>query len=147
MNTTELKALATAGVAVRIQQIEKELATYHREWPDLFLSPTAPQLLKAEPKANGNGHFPKITATQKKKGAWTDERRAKFAATMKKKRGGGKKQRYTKFGSEEHRAKMAASWTPERRAKMARLMKKRMKAIHAAKRSKAMHAAKAALRA
>jgi hypothetical protein len=60
MTKDELHTLAAAGVAGRVGEIEKELASYHREWPELFLSPTVPQLLKAPVKTNG--HDPRWAA-------------------------------------------------------------------------------------
>lgn len=50
----ELRELAAAGVSQRIHAIEQQLAKYHKGWPELFRSATAPQLLKGH--ANGNGH-------------------------------------------------------------------------------------------
>lgn len=55
MTNAELHELAAAGVTQRIHAIEAELAIYHKEWPELFL--TAPsRLLKAgTPNSNGAG--------------------------------------------------------------------------------------------
>ena len=59
MTREELHTFARAGVAQKIAGIERELATYHKEWPDLFMSATPPQLLKPELKnGTGNGHAP-----------------------------------------------------------------------------------------
>jgi hypothetical protein len=107
MTKEELHTFAAAGVAQRVGAIEQELAEYHKEWPDLFLSPTAPQLLRTT--VNGNGHV----------------RRASDIETMIAKVDG------------MIAAKRGGVWTPERRAKQARLMKKRSKAMHAARRAKA----------
>ncbi len=64
MTNEELRELAAAGVSLRIHTIEQQLATYHKEWPELFASPTPPQLLKVPTNGNGNngnngnGHRP-----------------------------------------------------------------------------------------
>lgn len=66
MTKEELHQFAAAGVAQKMQSIERELAVYHKEWPELFLSATPPQLLKVGLKngnGNGNGHWPAIVAT------------------------------------------------------------------------------------
>lgn len=54
MNRNELRALAVDGVRHKLQVIERVLADYFKEWPELFISPTPPQLLKA-PMKNGAG--------------------------------------------------------------------------------------------
>jgi len=65
MTNEELHELAAAGVSQRIHAIEQQLATYHRGWPELFASPTPPQLLKIPMNGNGasgNGHKPAAAA-------------------------------------------------------------------------------------
>lgn len=87
MTREELHQFAAAGVAQKIAAIEKELSTYHKEWPELFLSATAPQLLKAALKNGNNTHWPigeNGTAPSRKTAEWTPERRAKQAAIMRK---------------------------------------------------------------
>jgi hypothetical protein len=106
MTKEELHALAAPGVAQKVAAIEQELATYHKEWPELFLSPTPPQLLKARQRRNGNGHWPLVA------------KKATPAPTA---------------IEDARKRKVAATWTPERRALMARLMRKRSKEIHAAR--------------
>lgn len=68
MTKDELHVFAAAGVAQKIATMEQELATYHKEWPELFLSPTAPQLLKAPTKNGSNGHWPPIAAVARVRG-------------------------------------------------------------------------------
>jgi hypothetical protein len=68
---------------------------YHHGWPELFLSPTAPQLLKAAPKASTNGHWPDVVLTKKKKptkhaASWTAERRAAQGERLKARIAAGK---------------------------------------------------------
>lgn len=58
MTNEELRELAAAGVSQRIHAIEQQLATYHQEWPELFISPTPPILLKI----HANGHQPAAAA-------------------------------------------------------------------------------------
>jgi len=58
----QLLGLAQAGAAQRLAAIEAELANYHKEWPQLFLSATPPQLLKLPLKNGTNGHAPKTSA-------------------------------------------------------------------------------------
>ena len=55
MTNQELRTLATVGVRERIATMQAELAVYHEEWPELFL--TVPHLLKTNGH-NGNGHQP-----------------------------------------------------------------------------------------
>jgi hypothetical protein len=67
MNKHQIRVLAEAGVRPRIEAIERELALYHKEWPEIFLTPTAPQLLKAKRRnghENGNGHWPPVLAPE-----------------------------------------------------------------------------------
>jgi hypothetical protein len=113
MNKAELHAFAAAGVAQKVAAIEQELGIYHREWPELFLSPTAPQLLKAPLRTygTGNGHWP-IVATKPHEAPAAD---ALTIDTLLAER------------HERHRNAVKASWTPARRAKQARLMKARRK--------------------
>ncbi len=66
MTRDELHAYAAAGVAAKIATMERELATFHKEWPELFLSATAPQLLKAATKNGSNGHWPPVVARTEK---------------------------------------------------------------------------------
>jgi pyruvate/2-oxoglutarate dehydrogenase complex dihydrolipoamide acyltransferase (E2) component len=123
MTKEELHALAAPGVAQKVAAMELELATYQKEWPELFISPTAPQLLKL-PRRNGhNGHWPIVVTKVTKK--------ATHAATAPE-----PTPPTTTINAELKRRKMRAAWTPERRAKMARLMKKRQKALHAGKAAK-----------
>lgn len=84
MTKEELHSFAEAGIAQRLSAIEKELAVYHKEWPGLFISATAPQLLKATPKNGSNGQWP-IVITEKA-ARWTPERRAKQAELMRRRR-------------------------------------------------------------
>jgi hypothetical protein len=88
MTKEELHSFAAAGVAQKLATMERELAGYHKEWPELFLSPTPPQLLKAPAKNGTNGHWPPLTSAEKmsaaKKASWTPERRALQARLMKK---------------------------------------------------------------
>jgi hypothetical protein len=121
MNKAELHAFAAAGVAQKVAAIEQELAIYHREWPEMFLSPTAPQLLKAPLRnGNGTGHWP-IVATKPAPETAGDD-----AVTIER----------LLAERKVHAQRLKASWTPARRAKMARLMKQRSKAIHKAKAAK-----------
>jgi len=102
ITTAMLQQLAEAGIRQRVADIERELAAYHKVWPDVFISPTAPQLLKAPPKPEAsNGHWPAVTFTlkpptptppttkSKHAAAWTPARRAKQARLMKKYRAAG----------------------------------------------------------
>ena len=88
MTKEELHRFAADGVRNKIAAMEVELSTYHREWPELFLSATAPVLLKAELKhgSNGNGSGPwvpvTIIKTTRHAASWTPERRAAAAARM-----------------------------------------------------------------
>lgn len=59
MTNEQLHELAATGVTLRIQAMEAELATYHKEWPELFR--TAPTLLT------------------RLLNSWTPERRAEHA--------------------------------------------------------------------
>jgi len=81
-----LQQLAEAGVRNRVADLEMELAVYHKVWPDVFISATAPVLLKAMPKSESNGHWPVTTFTKTTKeskaskhraSSWTPKRRAK----------------------------------------------------------------------
>lgn len=69
MTREELHTFAAAGVAQKIAGIERELATYHKEWPELFISVTAPQLLKPALKTgiSSNGHGPTTIAPATKR--------------------------------------------------------------------------------
>lgn len=53
MTKEELRELATWGVRKRLQDIEQQLAVYHAEFPELFVSETKPVLLRAEPREDG----------------------------------------------------------------------------------------------
>jgi hypothetical protein len=64
MTKDQLTKFAEAGVALKIAEIERELAEYHHQWPQLFLSATPPQLLKVPARANGNGHWPPVVMTK-----------------------------------------------------------------------------------
>jgi hypothetical protein len=90
LGISELRTLATAGISMRVKEIEKELAVYHEGWPELFLSSTVPQILKAEQSKNEHSSIPRIVARKKKLG-WTAERRAKFMATLKRKKAAERK--------------------------------------------------------
>lgn len=65
MNKEQYRSFTAIGIRQHLLDIEKELAGLHRDWPDLFLSPTPPQLAKAilKTNGNGNGHWPAIIAT------------------------------------------------------------------------------------
>jgi hypothetical protein len=86
-----LQQLAEAGVRQRVADLERELAVYHKVWPDVFISPTAPQLLKAQPKSGStNGHWPvttftktKTKTTTKHAASWSPERRAAASKEVK----------------------------------------------------------------
>jgi hypothetical protein len=88
-----LQQLAEAGVLQRVADLERELAIYHKVWPDVFISATAPQLLKAMPKATSgstNGHWPvttftktKTKTTTKHAASWSPERRAAASKEVK----------------------------------------------------------------
>jgi len=129
MTREELHTFAAAGIALKLVAIERELAAFHKEWPELFLSPTAPQLLKAPTKNGSNGHWPPIAPTPDRAAAisatWTPARRAKQARLMKKVRS---KQMHI-----ARRAKRAAAkatrptrvWSAASRRKMALAMKRR----------------------
>lgn len=53
MTKDELRELATWGVRKKLQDIEQQLALYHDEFPELFISETRPVLLRAEPREDG----------------------------------------------------------------------------------------------
>jgi hypothetical protein len=79
MTKEELHALARPGIRLRIGEIERELLTYFKGWPEEFVSKTPPQLLTVPTKnGNGNGHWPAIEVTApKSQEHWSPERRAK----------------------------------------------------------------------
>jgi hypothetical protein len=88
MTNEQLHELAAPGVTQRIHAIEAELASYHKEWPELFLT-APPRLLKAgTPSSNGNGHRPAAppivapAAGDGRTSSWTPERRAKHARAI-----------------------------------------------------------------
>jgi DNA-binding PadR family transcriptional regulator len=77
MTKEQLTQFAEAGVALKIAEVERELAEYHRQWPHLFLSATPPQLLKA-PMKNGNGHWPPVVRKARRSDLPSDETRAEI---------------------------------------------------------------------
>jgi hypothetical protein len=121
MTTEELHELAAAGVSQRIHAIEQQLAKYHKGWPELFLSATAPQLLKAHANGNGNGngHGPDWIAPaavpMNETAAPPVPRRRRSKPARKAAAVDGR----------------TTSWTPERRAKHARAMRKAKRAANA----------------
>lgn len=46
MKRSDLRELAKLGMPTRLRQIEDQLAAWHTEFPELFISKTPPQLLK-----------------------------------------------------------------------------------------------------
>jgi hypothetical protein len=56
------------GIPIRVREIEEEVQAYHRDYPDLFLSDTPPQLLRPELKngASSNGNHLAAPTTEKK---------------------------------------------------------------------------------
>jgi hypothetical protein len=111
MTNEELRELAAPGVSQRIHAIEQQLATYHQGWPELFASPTPPQLLKIPLNgSNGNGHQPAAAAPTTETAAPARRRRAKRAPVV-----DGR----------------TTSWTPERRAKHSRAIRRAKRAANA----------------
>jgi hypothetical protein len=112
LSKAQLQHLAEAEVRQRVADLERELAMYQKSWPDIFIAPTAPQLLKALPKPtaasmNGNGNWPAVTfvksSTTKKKHdkrstAWTPARRKAQSRRMKKQRAKSSKGRAGRLG-------------------------------------------------
>ena len=60
LSRQQLHDLASAGAVAQIQEIERRLSALHAEWPELFLSPTAPVLLVADRKPSTNGAWPPV---------------------------------------------------------------------------------------
>lgn len=99
MTNEQLHELAAAGVTQRIQAIEAELATYHQEWPELFL--TAPSRLLKAGTPSSNGHRPAAppiapAAGDGRASSWTPERRAKHARAIRRARRAQKTARSTR---------------------------------------------------
>jgi len=90
----ELRAFAVAGMRQTIRKIELQLARIFNEFPEVFISKTAPVLLKAEPREDGKDWggaragagrptaTPRASAALKK--AWTPKRRREQSARMRK---------------------------------------------------------------
>jgi hypothetical protein len=68
----ELRELATWGMRRKLEEMERTLAEYHREFPELFISEAPPVLLKAEPRADGGNGWAAPAAPRKAPGAMTD---------------------------------------------------------------------------
>lgn len=83
MKKSELIELASFGVRHKVRAMEQQLAAMWKLFPDIFLSTGAPQLLRPEPRSNGNGAWPALEVTQ------DDAEHA-----PKKKKGGGKGRKY-----------------------------------------------------
>jgi hypothetical protein len=115
MTNEELHVLAAAGLRERIATMQAELTVYHEEFPELFVSATPPQLLKAH--ANGNGHGPDWIAPaaipMNEPAAPARRRSAKSAK---------------KAAPVDGRT---TSWTPERRAKHSRAIRRAKRAANA----------------
>ena len=108
----EMQEYARLGVRMHLEEIERQLAGLHRQFPDLFLGDTAPIFLRPEPKPNGTSTWPTVQVSA-----------PEVVGTN-----GG-------HGTNPSKASVSqkASWTPARRAKQAKMMKKRSLAMHAAK--------------
>jgi hypothetical protein len=114
----DLYKLAAVGMRQQLLRMERDLATIHKDFPDLFLGPTPPQFVRLETKASGNGHGPSSN------GAWptlriTPPDEGEEAAAHQ---------------SRTTSEKLSALWTPERRAAQGRRLRKIQKQIQAKRR-------------
>jgi hypothetical protein len=129
MTREELHTFAAAGVAQKIATIERELAVYHKEWPELFLSATVPQLLKPVLK---NGHSsngthaaidaPPSSKQSKQIASWTPARRAKQARIMRRRQ---KAMQAAKAAKRAVAGKVTRTHSAATRRKLALAMKRR----------------------
>lgn len=74
MTNAELRELAAIGVTRTVAEMERLLAMYHEDWPELFLSSSPPQLLR---RPNG------AAAPSSRASSWTQARRAAHSQAMK----------------------------------------------------------------
>lgn len=128
MTREELHTFAAAGIALKLVAIERELAAFHKEWPELFLSPTAPQLLKAPTKNGSNGHWPPIAPAPDRApakphgGVWTPARRAAQARRIKSRMKAMQAAKLAKHAAQTPPTRVVSAAT---RRKMALAMKRR----------------------
>lgn len=125
MKKSDLHELARLGVRTKLLALERFLGDLFLEFPEEFLSKTAPVLARSERKARSTWPALAVAAP-----APDDETSASDDET-------GSSEDEPETREAAPRSKQKAAWSPERRAKQAKLMKARSQDLHAARRLKA----------
>lgn len=126
LKKSEQQELIRLGARVRLRELEEMIGDLFADFPDLFVSATAPVFLRPEVKGGGST-WPTLTVTPTNGNGHVDDALHDHL---------GEEQ--GPLRQQPARGRQAGSWTPARRAAQSRRMKKHSLALHARRRELAL---------